>query len=310
MFGNARRELFGMSKMNFFFRWLQSNHPLKSNWPVAAMLVIAWLISIPVALADPWLSAEALQSREIMIAQADSGQSGSRRDARAMVQLMNQLDGLNLELSKLRGKVEELSNSILNAEKRQKDMYLDLDTRLRRIEASNAEIMTDSGKAADTLADLRTRVEKLEQAAAASAAVAPPVSTVFTESQAGNADVLRAYEAAMAKYRAGQYQDAISAFQLIIRQYPQHPLAVNAQYWTGDSFYQLRAYRSAVDAQKELIEKHPNSAKAADAMLNMGSAMIGLDDVASARQTWEKLIATYPGSRAAKNAQERLQRLP
>ena len=45
-------------------------------------------------------------------------------------------------------------------------------------------------------------------------------------------------------------------------------------------------------------------------MLNMGSALIGLEEIDAARQTWQRLIATYPGSRAAKNAQERLQRLP
>ncbi len=227
-----------------------------------------------------------------------------------MVQLMNQLDALNRELNKLRGKVEELSNSIVNAEKRQRDMYLDLDTRLRRIESSNAEILTDSKKSAARLSDLQTRIEKLEQAAATGAAIPPPVTSMSPENQATNAAVLRAYEAAMAQYRAGEYQDAITAFQLIVKQYPEHPLAQNAQYWTGDSFYQLRAYRSAIDAQKELIAKYPNSAKAADAMLNMGSALIGLEEIDAARQTWERLIATYPGSRAAKNAQERLQRLP
>ena len=87
-------------------------------------------------------------------------------------------------------------------------------------------------------------------------------------------------------------------------------MAQNAQYWTGDSYYQLRAYRSAIDAQKALITNYPNGAKTADAMLNMGSALVGLGDVAGARQTWERLIATYPGSRAAANAGERLKRLP
>jgi tol-pal system protein YbgF len=243
-----------------------------------------------------------------IVAQADSAQSMPRPEARAMVQLMNQIDSLNRELSQLRGKVEELNNSILNAEKRQKDMYLDLDTRLRRIEASTTDVMSNFQKATGDLAELRARIEKLEQSggAASPASNASPGAANATS----NADVLRAYEAAMTKYRKAQYQDAITAFQLIVQQYPNDPLAVNAQYWTGDSFYQLRAYRSAVDAQKELIEKYPNSPKVPDALLNMGSALIGLDETPKARETWEKLIASYPGSRAARNAEERLQRLP
>ena len=35
---------------------------------------------------------------------------------------------------KLRGQLEVLNNGLENAQKRQRDMYLDLDTRLRRIE--------------------------------------------------------------------------------------------------------------------------------------------------------------------------------
>jgi tol-pal system protein YbgF len=268
-----------------------------------AALVAGVIVAIPAAALarSPSIDHDAPVQATIIVAQADSAQSASRAEARAMVQLMNQIDALNRDLSQLRGKVEELSNNILNAEKRQKDMYLDLDTRLRRIEATTTDVTSNFKKATGDLSELRARVETLEE----SAAVSPPVGTM-----SDNVDVLRAYESAMAKYRAAQYQDAITAFQLIVRQYPNDPLAPNAQYWTGDSFYQLRAYRSAVDAQKELIAKYPNSPKVPDAMLNIGSALIGLEQAPEARQTWEKLIASYPGSRAARNAQERLQRLP
>ena len=274
------------------------------------MFATGLLIAVPGALADslPTASPSTTSSGAndaILIAQAEA----ARPEARAMVQLMNQIDGLNRELNKLRGKVEELSNSILNAEKRQRDMYLDLDTRLRQLESSNTEILGETKKTTGTLSDLQTRVERLEQAAA-TGPIPSPVTSTSPDDRETNLAVMRAYEEAMAKYRAGEYQDAIAAFQRIAQQYPQHPLAVNAQYWTGDSYYQLRAYRNAIDAQKELIAKHPNSPKAADAMLNMGSALIGLEDVPAARDTWERLIATYPDSRAARNAQERLKRLP
>ncbi len=267
------------------------------------------------AWAGPTAAAPARESTAIVLAQADTTQGATRAEARAMVQLMNQLDSLNVELNKLRGKVEELNNSVLNAEKRQKDMYLDLDTRLRRIEQSTADAATESQKGAGSLADLRGRIEKLEQAAVGGAG--PSSSAAVSSSPAttgGGADsdeaVRRAYDAAMQKYRDGDYQDAIQSFQAIVEQYPGHPFAVNAQYWTGDAYYQLRAYRSAIDAQKKLIAAYPNSPKTADALLNMGSALVGLGDIDGARQTWERLIATYPGSRAAANASERIKRLP
>ena len=47
---------------------------------------------------------------------------------------MNQIESLNVELDRLRGELEVLNNSLENAQRRQCDMYLDLDTRLRRFE--------------------------------------------------------------------------------------------------------------------------------------------------------------------------------
>jgi tol-pal system protein YbgF len=272
-----------------------------------------------VALAEQTGTLTPLDSSPIIVAQANT-----RSEARAMVNLMNQLDGLNRELNKLRGKVEELGNSILNAEKRQKDMYLDLDTRLRRIETSNAKIARTSKKAGEALSALQGRIDRLEQSDASGASsAAQATGTAGNQGQGGvanaatstgiqgtNAAVQRAYNAARAKYQARQYQDAIDAFRVIVSENPGHQLADNAQYWTGDSFYQLRAYRSAIDAQKVLIASYPDSAKAPDALLIMGSAQLGLGDAASARQSWEQLIANYPASRAASKAGNRLKRLP
>lgn len=301
-----------MGVMNFLSHFCRSGCRPR---PGRLVLVVGvMLTAVQAAQADSPAAPSAREDSAIVLAQADSSQSASRSDARAMVQLMNQLDSLNVELNKLRGKVEELNNSVLNAEKRQKDMYLDLDTRLRRIEQSTTDTAAESQKGTSALSDLRGRIEKLEQAAASGAGPAsnaagsssPPAGASVNADEA----VRRAYEAAMQKYRDGDYQDAIQSFQAIVEQYPGHPFAVNAQYWTGDSYYQLRAYRSAIDAQKKLIETYPNSPKTADAMLNMGSALVGLGDIDGARQTWERLIATYPGSRAAANAGERIKRLP
>ncbi len=266
------------------------------------------------ALAESVADSEAVESRPIILAQAES-----ETEARAMVNLMNQLDGLNRDLNKLRGKLEELNNSILNAEKRQRDMYLDLDTRLRRIETSSAETSDIAKKAGEAVSAMQARIDQLETSAATGTPyVAPdgeragdPAGTPPPgNSERMNAVVHGTYEDAMLKYRAREYQDAIKAFQAIVTRFTQHPLAANAQYWTGDSFYQLRAYRAAIDAQKLLIATYPESAKVPDSLLNMGSAQLGLGDADTARQSWQRLIEEYPGSRAAAKAADRLKRLP
>jgi tol-pal system protein YbgF len=290
-----------------------------SGASVIAPLALVLLTASPVVLAEPAANAGTLESSTIILAQAET-----QSEARAMVNLMNQLDGLNRDLNKLRGSIEELNNKILNAEDRQRDMYLDLDTRLRRIETSNAELAGTVKKAGEALSATQGRIDQLERSAANGTPYVPPgggnagdpagTNVAKTPSSASsermNAVVHGAYEEAMVKYRAREYQGAIKAFQVIATRFPEHPLAANAQYWTGDSFYQLRAYRAAIDAQSLLIAAYPESAKVPDALLNMGSAQLGLGDAVAARQSWEQLIANYPESRSAVKAADRLKRLP
>src|SRR5829696_4091549 len=54
--------------------------------------------------------------------------------SQALLDLFSQLEALKLEMSKLRGQIEVLNNNVENTSKRQRDMYLDLDTRVRRFE--------------------------------------------------------------------------------------------------------------------------------------------------------------------------------
>lgn len=286
---------------------------------VFAALVIGLLTAPPAALAEPAAYEAPPESGAIILAQAET-----QSEARAMVNLMNQLDALNRDLNNLRGKIEELNNSVLNAEKRQKDMYLDLDTRLRRIETFNAELATTAKRAGESMSVLQERIDQLEKSAANGTRLGSPDTDRAGDptqtnvasapspggSQRMNEIVHGAYEEAMVKYRAREYQDAIKAFQVIVTRFPEHDLAVNAQYWTGDSFYQLRAYRAAIDAQKLLIATYPRSAKVPDALLNIGSAQLGLGDAVSARRSWEQLVANFPESRAAVKASDRLKRLP
>lgn len=258
------------------------------------------------------------QRDQFKLAQLE-GQSGGR----GMVQLLNQVDSLSLDLNKLRGQVEVLSNNIDNAQKRQRDMYLDLDTRMRRIE--QVDQAAGPKKNEQAIAALGERMKKLEQALAARAAIPAPVNTAaVTEApspaaavptlapatlSAGDGSAQAAYDAALSTYRVADYQGAINAFQGFLRQHPRHGLASNAQYWIGDAYYQLRDFRSAIDAQRQLIATYSDSSKVPDALLNIGSAELALGNAAAARQAWEDLATKYPGSESAEKARQRLARL-
>lgn len=210
------------------------------------------------------------------------------------LELAQQLELLRQELKQLRGQVEVLGNDIQTAAKRQRDMYVDLDTRLRRFEQPP---VTGAAPAATPAA--------APAGSPAPAAAGTPPAQVASAPQPAEAEG-RAYEAAQNQRRIGNYQGAVAAFRNFITQYPKSQLAPRAQYWVGDSYYNLRDFKSAIASQQKLVATYPDSSSVPDALLNIASSQIELGDTAAARRTMDGLIARYPVSEAAEKAKRRL----
>jgi len=200
----------------------------------------------------------------------------SAADRGAILDLAGQLDQLRSDLARLRGQVEVLTNQIDTAEKRQKDLYLDIDTRLRKLEQAREQAATAAAQPA------------------AGEAPATPAET-------------KAYEAALNQFKLGNYPLAISAFQGFLVTYPSSSLAPSAQYWIGNAYYAQREYKKAIASQEKLLSAWPDSSKAPDGMLNIASSQEATGDRRGARKTLEDLLAKYPASPAAASAKQRLQ---
>ncbi len=276
---------------------------------------------------------DSLQDRlSNLLAQADTSSPSNR----GVVQLLNQVEALNGELNRLRGQMEVLSNDIANAQKRQRDMYVDLDTRLRRIEQGAAKKDADTGAAADQRkpdqaaaavpppvttaavppgaapAPTSSTVTAAPPPAATASAAAPTTSSSLppaTLSATDQAAIQRAYDNAYSNYRLSDYPMAIRGFESFLKSYPKHPLAANSQYWIGDSYLRLRDNRSAIEAERRLLGTYPDSPKTADALLIIGTAESNLGDGAAARKTFEELMSKYPSSESADKAKQRLAKL-
>ena len=205
-----------------------------------------------------------------------------------LLDLFREIEGLKQELAKMRGQVEVLNNGIETTQKRQKDLYVDLDTRLRRLETPPVAASPSTGESAS--------------GAGGAASTAPPGSAGL---QANTAEA-RAYEAAQNLRRIGNYQGAIVAFQNFIKQYPKSALASSAQYWIGDSYYNVRDFRLAIASQRAILKNYPESAKVPDALLNIASSQAELGETVAARRTMEELVAKHPASDAADKARRRI----
>ena len=188
------------------------------------------------------------------------------------IELANQIEALKGEVAKLRGQIEVLTFELDAAQKRQKDFYVDLDNRLRKLEPQ--------ARAEAKPADARPAVD-------------PAAET-------------RDYEAALNLFKAGKHKDAVVAFLNFSRTYPASPFLPSAHYWAGSAHYQIGEYKKATELFAKVAATWPDDAKAPDALLGQANCQQESGDAKGARKTLETLAAKYPSSAAAQVARQRL----
>ncbi len=192
----------------------------------------------------------------------------AKSDKTSTLDLVNQNEQLQQEIAKLRGQIEVLANDLSGEQRRQKDFYVDLDTRLRKLEPQK---ITVDGKEAN--------VEPTEQ---------------------------KSYEAAQALLKTGDYKNASISFSEFLRLYPESSYAASAQYALGITYYAQHDFKSALAPMQLLLKNYPDNPKAPDTLLNLASCYAELKDKVNAKKSLTILIAKYPESSAASTAKDRL----
>ena len=227
--------------------------------------------------------------------------------------LANQTQTLQSEIAKLRGQIEVVTYELEQAQKRQRDLYVDLDTRLRKLESAAAAAekeKAEAANAANASAGTSPAAPASESPPAPAADAAPPPGPVASLPPARNpaqgVAEQRAYDSALASFNRGDYAAAISGFTSFQKAYPRSQLAASAQFWLGSAQYARRDYKTSIATLRELLKDYPESNRAPEAMLNIAFAQADMGDNAAARRTLERLIAQYPRSDAAARAKQRL----
>jgi tol-pal system protein YbgF len=203
-------------------------------------------------------------------------EDANKQQTRALLDLQGQIEVLNAEIRKLRGQNEELAHGLQDAEKREKDFYVDLDARLRRFESADEGMPATSGTGA---------------------AAADPDDPVAAN---------RAYEAAYKLYKGGSHASAAKAFQEFIGKYPASVHVPNAQFWLGNALFALKDYEGALETYRELRKNHPAYPRDADVLFNIAGCQQELKQGKDAQKTLKQLITKYPSSEAAAKAKKLL----
>ncbi|MCB1927882.1 MAG: tol-pal system protein YbgF [Rhodocyclaceae bacterium] len=191
--------------------------------------------------------------------------------SRAQFELANELAALKAEIAKLRGQIEVLSYQVDSSDKRQKDFYVDLDNRLR----------------------------KLENSALTPSAAARPIDPVAEA---------RDYEGALGLLKAGKNREAGAAFEAFIANYAGSSFLPSAYFWAGNAWFQEREAARASDHYRKVAELWPDDPRSPDALLGLAQSQQAMGDNKGAKETLGRILEAYPDSSAAQMAKQRLGR--
>lgn len=209
------------------------------------------------------------------------------------------------ELRQLRGMLEEQAYAIEQLQKRQREDYLDLD---RRLTAG----LTTPDNAAST-ATSTTTIPPAASAARGSNGI--PVAGKTGDRHAANSTDAAiqantteraAYEQAYALLKTRQVNEAKTALQKFLVDYPEGAYVANAQYWLGEVHLLENDLDAAALAFGVVVERYPAHRKASDATFKLGKVYHLQQQPEKARAMLEQ--AALGSDSAAKLAQDYLKR--
>jgi len=201
----------------------------------------------------------------------------------SLVNLTQQVGAVERRGDEIQGRVEELEHSSESTAERQRQLYVDVDSRIQELETSirahNSVNVMDGGT------------------------LNPGQLPMPGGSDRDN------YQAAFELLKEQRYEPAALAFQQFLVTFPDSELADNAQYWLAESYYASDKFEQALQDFASVIDDYPKSRKVPDALLKMGYCNYSLQRWDAARETLTRVQADYPETTAARLADRYLKRM-
>ncbi len=242
-------------------------------------------------------------------------------DGGTALNLELRVDQIETQMRTLTGSLEEVNYSIDQLKRRLDKLVGDVDQRLTQLEHPG----TPAGGAAGGMAATPSPGAGANPAAPPSQAgtlVAPPAAAPNSGGQtaaarpgaapaatSGGPGTLPSgsaqdqYNYAFGLLRQADYPGAEEALRSFVQRYPNDPLAGNAEYWLGETYYVRKDYNNAAATFAEGYRKYPQSGKAADNLLKLGMSLGNVGQKKEACLTFSQLAHDFP--KASGNITER-----
>lgn len=221
-----------------------------------------------------------------------------RAVGRAVSDLMMKVQGMSADVQGLIGRFEEARYS---SEKNLKELTVRKDAitlKLKEVEIAVKDLKEKLARMEEqTLKRAVEESKKTEE---------PAREEPKKEEKPPKPDVRDIYMEAYKTYKAGKIKEAREKFMTVLKDYPENEYSDNARFWVAETYYKEKAYEDAILAYEELLRKNPESNKAPAALLKQGLAFYAIKEDEFGRITLEKLIKKFPNSEEAKLARKKL----
>jgi tol-pal system protein YbgF len=107
------------------------------------------------------------------------------------------------------------------------------------------------------------------------------------------------YDYAFDLLKRAEYAQAEQALRQFVTSYPSDPLAGNAQYWLGETFYVRNNYSEAAAQFLKGYQTYPQSPKAADNLFKLGLTLTILGKVQEACSAYQRFDREYASAAGA-----------
>ena len=245
--------------------------------------------------------------------------SGPAPSGSALSNLQVTTDGLEEQLRRLTGQVEQLDFQVRQMNQRMDRLVSDVDFRLQALEQGGGTATPQAST--QPVAPAAPRAPGAVTVESGGGAGAPRVFGTLTETQLRNAGVATTpvdqqtanaspaaasptalpagsprdqYDFSYKFLLQRDFESAETALTAFVAANPEDSLAGNAQYWLGETFYVRGDYSTAARTFAEGFQRYPDSAKAPDNLLKLGMSLAQLEQNSDACITLKKLRVEYP----------------
>ena len=245
----------------------------------------------------------------------EMSRQGRLIDNRAVLDMIQQVDEVSEDIGLLRGEIEVQGNDINDIKKRQRELYLDIDRRLRDLESgatTQAPASQISVPQVSTAASAGSVTTGQQTPSVEPSTPEPATSTTASVSQTPSVTQSaekEAYQAAFDTLKEGRYKQAKTELKTFLDKYPNSSFSGNAQYWLGEAHYVTRNFDQGVVEFEKVLKTYPTSNKVPDAMLKLGYTFYERKQFDQAKAILQDLRERFPKTTASRLATKRLDRI-